>query len=403
MSDIPGGSFTLLGIYLAGLGLNLTPCVYPMFAVTVSLFRGGKKANHLEAFFRASLYVLGIAVMYSSLGVAAAFSGEVFGSLLQNPWVLAGLAVLLAALAMSLLGFYPLQFPGWMLKLAGDVPRAGLLGIFLSGLLVGIFAAPCIGAPIIALMAFVGTRGDPTFGFFVFFILSLGLGTPYLVLGTFSGLLHRIPKSGMWLVWVERLFGVLLLSLAAFYLILVLHPAGLPWLIPVALIAGGVYLGFVEHSEKYGPAFLQVKRLLGATAIALGLLLPSFWPRQSVVWEPYSEEKLAAARESKRPVMIDFYADWCIPCHELERFTYSDPRVIETLHAFSRLKVDLTRIDTPEAEQALERFDVPGVPTLLFFDPRGEEVRDARVTGFISAEHLLEILHSPRLRASEAP
>lgn len=402
--EFPGGSLTLISVYLIGLGLNLTPCVYPMMSVTVSLFGGQKDTHHWHAAGKALIYVLGMATMYSLLGVIAAMTGELFGSLLQNKWVLVGNAVLIFVLALSMFGIYSFQMPGWLLKAIGGKHRVTLLGIYVSGLLVGIFAAPCIGPPIVGLLTFVGTRGEPLFAFWIFFVMSLGLGTPYLILGTFSSLLHKMPKAGVWLVWVERLFGVFLISLSAFYLILAFNPAWIRWWTSLSLIFGGLYLGFVVKLGDHAPVFNYFKRFAGIAAIIFGLtFLIKVESRPGIVWEAYSLDKLEAAQKAGQPVILDFYADWCIPCHELDQFTYSDPKVMEALKDFRKIKVDVTNLDKPEAVDATEEFQVIGVPTIIFLDPYGQEVEEARMTGFFPPKQFLAILKENNLLPSESP
>ena len=395
MQTTPPYPFTFLGVFLLGLGLNLTPCVYPMLSITVSLFGSQKESGRMLAFLKALVYVLGMATMYSSLGVVAAFTGGFFGGLLQNRFVLLGMALLLAGLSLSMLGLYTFQIPtGFLSKVAGK-RSVDFLGLFVSGLVVGIFAAPCIGPPVVALLAYAGTKGDPVFAFLLFFIMSLGLGLPYLVLGTFSGLMKKIPKSGVWLVWVERLFGIVLLTLAGFYLLLAVHPAGLQWLLPVAFSGGGLYLGFLEKSGTAKTStFTRFKEIFGLAAILIAFAMIFLSPKQKVVWEPYSDSRLALARENRQPVIMDFYADWCIPCHELDRFTYSDPRVIEALAGFARLKVDMTNPDNPNTAAAMDKFEIVGVPTIIFLDSSGKEVPETRVTGFIPADDFMGLLES---------
>ena len=396
-------SLTILGVFLLGLGLNLTPCVYPMLSVTLALFGVRQEANRGRSFLKALVYVLGMATMYSVLGTMAAFTGGFFGALLQNKIVLIAIALLLAGLALSMFGVYTFQLPSQLVNQFAGKRGTHLAGIYVSGLFVGIFAAPCIGPPILALLAFVGTKGDPLFGLWIFFILSLGLGAPYLILGTFSHLINRLPKSGVWLVWMERLFGIILLTLSAFYLILAVNAEFLKWLVPAALAGGGIFLGFIERSEKYSLGFVRFKQIAGAAAIAAALALPVFGPKETVKWEKYTPSALEEAVKTKRPVVLDFYADWCIPCHELDQFTYSDPKVIKGLDRFVRLKVDLTSPDDPETETIIEKFGIAGVPAILFLDAAGQEVKENRVTGFVDAKEFLGLLQSPQLQHESDP
>ncbi|NBB85268.1 MAG: thioredoxin fold domain-containing protein, partial [Bacteroidetes bacterium] len=263
-------------------------------------------------------------------------------------------------------------------------------GLYGSGVVVGVFAAPCIGPPIIALLAFVGAQADPLFGFLAFFVLSLGLGLPYLILGTFSSLMHRLPKSGVWMVWVKQVFGVILVGVAFFYGALATYPALAEWMIPATLILGGIYLGFVERSGHNQTIFRRTKWAVGVAAIAGGLFFVQYLQQPALEWEPYSTDRVAEAQAAGKPVMMDFYADWCIPCLELERVTFTDDTVRALGDEFVRLKVDLTQFNSPEAEAVREQYAVAGVPTIVFLDPDGEEVQNARVVGFLSPTRFAE-------------
>lgn len=392
--DTLGLFWAFAGIFLIGLALNLTPCVYPMLSVTVSLF-GSKKgeASRLgHSFFMATIYVLGIVSMYSVLGVAAAYTGALFGAWMQSPWVLGGIGILILALALSMFGLYELQPPSsWMQALSGTQQKTtGVFGHFFSGLVVGVFAAPCIGPPIIALLAFVGAQGDPLFGFVLFFVMALGLGFPYLILGTFSGLLSRLPQSGTWMVWVKKLFGVVLVGVALFYLALALFPGYSMHVIITTLLAGGVYLGFLEGSGRGQKFFTRIKWGVGvATLIIAGLLIQNLF-KPGIEWEPYSDERFEEAIANNQPIMMDFYADWCIPCLELERVTFTDPEVIDATQHFARFKVDMTQYDSERSRQLREEFSIAGVPTILFIGQQGSEVDDARVVGFLRPDPFLE-------------
>lgn len=390
MIDESGLIWALIAIFFIGLALNLTPCVYPMLSVTVSIFGGQTDTNMFRVFMKALTYVLGIATMYSVLGVVAAMSGGLFGAALQSPAVLVSIGVLLIALALSMFGLYEIQMPYWLTSKLGGQSASGFIGVYISGLVVGIFAAPCIGPPIIALLAFVGSKGDPVFGFWSFFILSLGLGLPYLILGTFSGLLQKLPKSGVWMVWVKKVFGVVLIGVGLFYFGLAFFAKYTPWVIALTLLLGGVYLGFLERSGTDKPVFRSVKWVLGVASIIGGILMVQNLQKEGVVWEPYSTTDFELALSSDKPIVLDFYADWCIPCLELDRVTFVNTDVIEALDDFHRFKVDLTNFDSEESEALRQQFQIIGVPTIVFIDGNGNEVRLARVTGFLNPADFLE-------------
>jgi thioredoxin:protein disulfide reductase len=390
MIDESGLFWAFVAIFFIGLALNLTPCVYPMISVTVSIFGGQTDTNLFRVFLKALTYVMGIATMYSVLGVVAALSGGLFGSALQSPVVLAIIGLLLMGLALSMFGLYEIQMPYWITSKLGGQNASGFIGVFVSGLVVGVFAAPCIGPPIIALLAFVGANGDPFFGFWSFFILSLGLGFPYLILGTFSGLLQKLPKSGVWMIWVKKVFGIVLVGVGLFYIGLAFFAKLTPWILAATLLLGGIYLGFLERSGRDRKGFQAVKMLVGVVSIIFGVLMVHNLTRPSVEWTPYSAEAYEMALSEGSPIVLDFYADWCIPCLELDQVTFVDEGVIEALNKFKRFKVDLTNFDSEESEILRQQFDIIGVPTIVFIGSNGQEVKTARIVGFLDPEDFLE-------------
>jgi thioredoxin:protein disulfide reductase len=388
---IAGGSLAaFLGLFAIGLALNLTPCVYPMLGVTLSIFGARRAAPPSRVFGLALLYVLGMAVMYSSLGVVAALTGRQIGAALQSPVLLGVIGALFFVLALSMFGLYELQPPPWMLERVGGAGTTSAVGIFLSGLVVGVIAAPCVGPPVVALLALVGAKGDPWFGFKTFFTLAMGLGAPYLVLGTFSNLLQRLPRSGDWMVWVKKVFGVIMLSVGTFYILLAVAPRAAFWILPVALVAGGIYLGAFAGSPGQKAGFRRIRWAVGGLAAAAGIAVLVTTPSQGIAFEPFDEQRLARALREGRPVMLDFTANWCVPCHELERFTFTDRRVLEATRGFRAFQVDLTRYDSPEAERWRRQYEIAGPPTVIFIAPDGREVREARVVGFLGPEPFLE-------------
>jgi thioredoxin:protein disulfide reductase len=382
----------LMGVFVSGLALNLTPCVYPMLSVTVALFGGRQEKKLKTSFLRASVYFLGIILMYSSLGAAAALSGGFFGAVLQNSWVLILISVVMVILALSMFGIYEFMLPPQIVNWLGGTKRTGYVGIFLSGLLVGVFAAPCIGPPIVALFTVASQLENAAAGFWLFFVLAIGLGLPYLLLGTFSGLLKKLPKSGDWLIWVKKLFGVALLGLSFFYFALALYPNLLPNVWPIVLFGGAVYLGFLEKSGDRNLTFQNAKRILGVLVIG-GVLVATFGrPKERVIWTSFSDEAFAQATEARKPVALEFFADWCIPCHELNRYTFTNPKVIQALSGFTRFRVDATNPTSEKTSKPLEDFNVLGVPTIIFFNSNGIEVEGARITGYVPPAEFLEYL-----------
>lgn len=370
-------------ILLLGLLLNLTPCVYPLIPITISFFSRQTSGSQGRTFGLALVYVLGMALMYASLGTAAAALGKTFGFQLQNPWVLGGFAVILIALALSMFGLYQLQLPAGLRNKARL--REGWLGALLMGLLVGVAAAPCVGPVVVALAAVVSGTGNVPLGFLLFLTLGIGLGIPYIVLAMFSGAIRRLPRSGEWMVAMEHLFGFALIGVAIFFLSPIL-PAVVYKGLMFAFLAGvGIYLAALDKLARTVRGFFLFKRLLGVALVvwAVLMVLPAQRAQGGhIAWQPYSEAVLQQAVAEGKPVVIDFYADWCLPCKELEANTFSDPRVAQAFDGVVALKADLTRDEEPSVHELKKRFRIVGVPTIVFLDGSGREQEALRLVQF---------------------
>jgi len=388
-----GMPVTLLAVALLGLGLNLTPCVYPLISVTIAYFGTQARGRAAPVTALALIYVLGITVSFSIVGVAAALSGGMFGAALQRPAVLVFIATVLVALALSSFGLYQLQPPAWLMRRVSGSAH-GALGAFFMGLTMGIVAAPCVGPVVLGLLVFVSAQQSAWLGLQLFFALGLGMGLPYLGLATVAGSLQRLPRSGDWLVWIERLFGFLLLGMAAYFIAPLLPKTLGRLLLPVLIALGGSYLGFIDRSGRGLRYFRSVQRVVG-----VGALLVSVWlvlpPRveSAIRWQALDGTSLTAAHGNGRPAIIDFVADWCIPCHEMEATTFVDPLVREEAERFAMLKADVT-LETDETTALTDHYEVRGVPTVIFFDSAGTEVH--RLVGYVGTEEMLGVMRGVR-------
>ncbi|MBT8383181.1 MAG: thioredoxin fold domain-containing protein [Ignavibacteria bacterium] len=377
----------LFFVFIGGLALNLTPCVYPLIPITIGYFGGQSEGHTAKLFLMGLLFMLGLAATYSIIGVVTSLTGAVFGALLQNPIVILAVVAILIALSLSMFGLYEFKMPDTWVNKAGGA-KAGYFGAFFMGLTMGIVAAPCIGPFVLGLVTYVATKQDPYFGFLLFFVLALGLGFPYLFLAMFSGKIKNLPRAGEWMDAVKHIFGFILIGMALYFLLPLLPDSITGYVLPVFMIGTAIYLIFFEKLANKILGFKIFKIVFSLIILTIGIysLIPS--DKNSVDWKAYNEDALTEI--DGRGVIIDFYADWCIPCKELDALTFSDPKVIELSKEFETYKADMTESLSPEVESLREQYKIVGVPTVLIIDSNGKEKE--RITGFVDADEFYKII-----------
>lgn len=351
-----GTFFAFLFVFIAGILTSLTPCVYPMIPITLAVLGAkGQSHSHWKGFLISFCYVTGIGVMFSSLGVLAATSGRLFGSMLGHPAVISFVSLVFFLMALSMFGVFEFQAPLWLQEKAVHLKSKGkYVSAFLTGIVAGIVAAPCVGPVIISILTHVAQTKSLFYGFALLFSYSLGMGLLFLGLGTFSQFTRYLPRSGKWMSRIKIFFGVIMLGMSIYYVS------------PVVL-------------KKYGlrpadmPDFFSVN--------------PKNTAR--IKFAPYNSAEYQKALREKKPVIIDFYADWCAACVELEEYTYTDANVAKLSAQFVTFQFDATN-ESDELKSLKEMFDIKGLPTVIFIDNKGTWIKELTLTGFEDGPKFLE-------------
>jgi thiol:disulfide interchange protein DsbD len=426
-----GGNFWLILASFFGIGLLLsfTPCVFPMFPILSGIIvNSGENLTKSHGFILALAYVMGMSLTYSAAGVAAGLSGAMLSVALQNAWVLGGFALVFVALSLSMFGFYELQLPSSiqskLSKETGHLRGGHLASVFGMGALSALIIGPCVAAPLAGALLYISQTRDVVLGAAALFSMALGMGVPLLILGASAGAF--LPKAGPWMESVKRFFGVLLLGVAI-WLVSPVIPTAIHMLMWAALlIISAIYLNAIDSLPTGSSGFRKLLKGIGIISLLLGIaLLAGVLSGSRDILQPLAKinltsisgnntnkiniiesEHLPFERVSSLPelnkriaesqnkyVMLDFYADWCISCKEMERFTFTDPEVKNRLGDVVLLQVDVTE-GTADDEALLKYFKLFGPPGILFFDPSGREIYDARTIGYQNKEEFLAILNA---------
>lgn len=407
--DLFHSKWAIFGFFLLGLGLAFTPCVLPMLPLLSAIVIGQQqRPNMARAFGLTFLYVQGMALTYTLLGLAVAAIGLPFQIALQHPYVMIGLSVLFVLLSLSMFGVFTLQLPSALqtkLNAWSQKQTSGAFGgVFLMGMIAGLVASPCTSAPLSGALLYVAQSGDLFTGAITLYLLALGMGVPLMLITLFGNKI--LPKSGEWMNTVKHCFGFVMLALPVFLLSRILPEVWEPRL--WAMLATAFFIWFSLQMPRNGLGY-------AVKIVSLILAMVSVQPLQNWLWQSgqfneqsavenraiskirfqriqNSEELDRALAENPHAIaMLDLYADWCVACKEFEKYTFSDANVQAKFKNILLLQVDMTK-NSDENKILMERFQVMGLPTILFFNKAGEEIKGSRVTGFMDAESFLNWL-----------
>jgi thiol:disulfide interchange protein DsbD len=388
--------------FLAGLALALTPCVYPMIPITVSVIGATATESRLSGLGRSLVYVLGISLMYAVLGLVAAATGRAFGTLLQHPAVYIGLAVIFVLLAGAMFDLFSIElFSTSANRLQQKVRgRAGLIGIMALGMLSGVALTPCSAPVIIAAMGYVLKTSNLAMGFLIFFSIAWGMGTPLVILGTFSGMISSMPKSGGWQETVKHVFGFGLIGAAVYFL----GQSGLlgtfwfDMVVAAFLLVTSVFAGAFDHLDPSSTWWPRACKAVGLILLASAVVIfvepflesspAALQPEETIQWRDSLDQARDVAREQGQPLMIYFWQEYCPACRKLENSVFPHPSVLQASEELVCVKFDGTESKSPDVEPVLNRYEIRGFPTIVFVTPEGEMISDLTLVGYAPPERL---------------
>lgn len=395
-----GWFWAFASVFVGGFLTSLTPCVYPLIPITVSLFGGrGDNVGRGRAMLLASCYVGGIGVMYASLGVGSAMAGRAFGTFMANPWVMVPIALLFIAMAASMFGAFELNLPPSLQQRLSTIGGKGFFGAFAMGLVGGIIAAPCTGPVLASVLAYVATTRSIAVGGSLLFTYALGMGVVFFAIAAFA---IALPKSGAWMEAIKSIFGVVMIVAALYFLrnvIASLGHYGRPtWSflgVQIALVVVGALVGAVHLSFHDGGAVV-LRKGLGVVVLCAGLFGIVAWALapKPLEWIHGEKAGVAAARAAHKPAVIDFFADWCIPCRELDVRTFSKPEIEAELRRFQLVKMDCSSDDDPIVKETTARYRAVTLPTVVLLDSDGKVAQ--KIDRFLTAAELLPLLQQVR-------
>ena len=399
----------LLVAFLWGILASLTPCVYPMLPISISIIGAGNiNGSTWRSFGLACVYVLGLSLTYALFGVLAAFSGSLFGSYANLPIVRIILASIFILLGLSMFDLLSIQMPAFIINRLSSTSAsgAGLVGVFLGGVISGVIVGPCVGPLLSAVLLYIATIGSMVQGFLIMWSFALGLGILFLVAGTFSGAMASMPKAGLWMEKIKQFLGLFLIGFSLYYLKPLLNDFFFEILLGLFLITFSTFSGLFEPltressvGQRFSKAWGLLFLIVGCTYVVLAVSndhQTTLTPKSSINWLTDESTALTTARQLQKPMIIDFSAQWCTACLRLEKETFSNQEVSKVMQNFVCLKIDNTDPDEPVAKQMRTKYNVVGLPTILFLNSKGEIFPDS-VKGFVGPKVFLNILTKDKL------
>ena len=352
---------TFLFVFLAGFLTSFTPCIFPMIPITIAVLgRSAHERTKGHNFLLSVLYVLGIAITYSLMGVLAAASGQMFGSFISSPFVIGLVCVVFLAMALSLFGLYEIQPPAFIRdRLAGDLHVHGYSSAFIYGVIAGLVASPCVGPVLVGVLTYIAQTQNLWLGFWLMFVFALGMGQLFLLVGLSSQATKLLPKSGRWMDLVKKALGLMMLGVCVYYLSMI---------VPTHNLFNKLFFSNVTTTTKASEV-IEAK------------------------WLTLTKQNFDAAKSRGKPMIIDFWADWCAACHELDQKTFSQLEFIEASNEFTLFKFDATN-DSPELSRLKQEYEIVGLPTVVFIDSSGKWRRDLTVNEYVDVEIFLKKMKS---------
>jgi len=371
----------LLLVLFLGILMSLTPCIYPMIPITVGLLQSQARKSSLYNFFLALSYTLGIASMFAILGLTAAVTGSLFGKLMSSPIIIILVVLVLLYLALSMFGFYEIKLPRFLTRQQTRLqPTGSLISAFIFGFISGTIASPCLTPGLAFLLTFVAHTSNNMLGFIFMFMFGVGMSIPLLLIGTFSTSLKFIPKTGMWMLEVKKIFGILLLALCFYYLSNILSLTLLMWLIATNLLALGIYyaLTFRQKPDRFTRYFrlaIAIGGLLGSISLYFAAVQRTLHPPESlqlIHWQTNYAQAIVQAKQAQKVIFIDVGAPYCSICKAIDRCIFNEPLIASIINKMIPVKIDA--VHSPEYEQLAKKFKIIGVPTILAIDPKKETI-----------------------------